>query len=326
MNILISCPGRRVRIIEMLQAEFAKAGLGVITIGNSSLIPALYAADRSYLVPSLHDPLYIPRVLEICRQDGVQGIISMLDEDVMVLSQALQEFRDIGVVPLVCDFECARICDNKWLTYQFLTARGFNCPPTYISLEDFTAAHERGEIHFPVFIKPAVSTGSRGAMPCQTMEELNLHWSLKEDLIIQEYMDGPEFSLDTYIDAISHRMVAVFCKQKIAALNGTYIKAWSMKDPELFALVEELALSVGAIGALDIEIFKVRGEYWVCEINARMGGGYFTAQECGVNFAPLIINNIRGIANEPVIGDYEEGTLLLRYDRVITVPPERRLS
>jgi carbamoyl-phosphate synthase large subunit len=83
---------------------------------------------------------------------------------------------------------------------------------------------------------------------------------------------------------------------------------------------------LGAVGPLDIEIFKVNGEYYVGEINARIGGSYFLGYACGVDFASLIINNVNGLENTVNIGNYESGVLMLRYDKMLTIREGKRLQ
>ncbi|MFJ8087227.1 hypothetical protein ACIQ7N_03305 [Lysinibacillus sp. NPDC095746] len=41
MNILISCLGRRVEMLEVFNREFAKFNMGIIATGNSNILPAL---------------------------------------------------------------------------------------------------------------------------------------------------------------------------------------------------------------------------------------------------------------------------------------------
>jgi len=317
MNILISCPSRRYRTIEILRREFAQAGYGVIATGNSSLIPALYAADQAFIAPNLHDEAYIPFMLEICQRHDVKAILTMLDDDILAISKALDQFRAIGVVPILVEHYVAQICDNKFSMYHFLVSNGFKCALTYDSFPSFLQGYEQKEIGFPVFIKPRVAYGAQGALKCRDLDELRKVSAVRSDLIIQEFLDGPEIGLDVYMDTVSKKMVSIFAKQKFAIMNGTADRSQTLKDDELFCLAEKLAQALGAIGPLNIEFFKVRGEYRVGEVNPRFGGSYFCAYDCGVNFCPLIVNNIRGIENQTNLGNYQEEVLMLKYDKIL---------
>jgi carbamoyl-phosphate synthase large subunit len=210
--------------------------------------------------------------------------------------------------------------------YQFLTENGFGCARTYGSFPEFLQGYEAREIDFPVFVKPRISFGSQGTMRCDDMDKLRKVSAVRSDLIIQEFLDGAEIGLDVYIDTISRKMVSVFAKQKYAIMNGTADRALTLKDPELFALVEKLSQRLGAIGPLNVEMFKMAGGYRVGEVNPRFGGSYYCAYDCGVNFCPLILNNIRGIENPVDLGGFPEDVLLLKYDKIIIKSPAEMLS
>ena len=85
---------------------------------------------------------------------------------------------------------------------------------------------------------------------------------------------------------------------------GETDKAVSFKDPKLFELIEKFVKRSGYRGQIDIDIFNVKGKYYISEVNPRFGGGYPHAYESGCNSIDLIINNLNGIVN-PKISDPE---------------------
>ena len=48
-----------------------------------------------------------------------------------------------------------------------------------------------------------------------------------------------------------------------------------------------------------------------------LGGAYLHAYGAGVDFFPLIWNNMNGIENERIIGQYDDDILMLMYDDVV---------
>ncbi|NLN87586.1 MAG: ATP-grasp domain-containing protein [Syntrophomonadaceae bacterium] len=323
MNILISCPGRMVETVSVLKKEFAEAGFGVIATGNSMKIPALHAADKAYVVPSVDDVDYIPSLLEICRYNDVVAILSLLDKDVINISKAISEFRNLGTMPIMVDHLVANICCNKLNFYEFLVDHGFKCAKTFNSFENFVAAHNCGEIDFPVFVKPVDGEGSRRVAKCHTMNELSRFMLQNDDLIVQEFLDGPQYDIDVYIDLISRKMISIFAKENLSMLNGISNKVVPKNDPSIFSLSEQLLEQLGAVGPMNIEMFKVNGDYYINEINPRLEASYPVAYACGVDFGQLMVNNLKGIENKANIGDYGSDVLFLKYDRVIIKPPEQ---
>ena len=116
---------------------------------------------------------------------------------------------------------------------------------------------------------------------------------------------------------ISHQVVSIFTKKKIVMRAGETDKAVSFKDEKLFALIEKFALESGWSDQIDIDIFDVNGEYYISEVNPRFGGGYPHAYECGCDHMSLILNNLRGTANEKKIGAYDEGVYMMKYNEVM---------
>ena len=99
---------------------------------------------------------------------------------------------------------------------------------------------------------------------------------------------------------------------------GETDKAVSFKDNVLFELIKKFTFEAGFIGQIDIDIFEVRGEYYISEVNPRFGGGYPHAYECGCDHIKMILNNLNGIANKKSIGNYDEGIYMMKYNEIKT--------
>ena len=202
--------------------------------------------------------------------------------------------------------------------FLHLSKNGVRTVLTYNSLDSFKAGLEKGEISFPVFIKPISGSGSVGAQRVNTMEELEvLFHEGKFNYIIQELMTGGDCDADVYVDCISHKPVAAFSKRKIETRIGGASKTISFKDQKLFDFIEEVCSVLELNGPCDMDFFYKNGEYYLSEINPRFGGAYLHAYGAGVDFVKLIMNNIEGIENKSQIGEYDEGVLMLMYDDVV---------
>ena len=160
--------------------------------------------------------------------------------------------------------------------------------------------------------------GSVGAHKVNTLEQAEADWKSGEhDYIIQELMTGGDCDADVYVDTISHKAVAAFSKRKIETRIGGASKTVSFKDPKLFAFIEKICSVFEFNGPLDMDFFIKDGEYYLSEINPRFGGAYLHAYGAGVDFIKLIVNNINGIENPVIMGNYDEDILMLMYDDVV---------
>ena len=131
--------------------------------------------------------------------------------------------------------------------------------------------------------------------------------------MIQEFLNGQEIGADVYIDMISGEVVSVFTKKKLKMRAGETDKAVSFKDEKLFLLIEQFVKESGFSAQIDIDIFDVDGDYFISEVNPRFGGGYPHAYESGADHMEMIINNLKGNANDKQIGNYRDGSVMMKY-------------
>lgn len=318
MNNLLFCSvGRRGRLLRNVKETIGKTGLLVGT-DNQSTAPALQFCDRQYVVPRINDPDYVDTILNICRENGIKAVTTLIDPEIEILAANTERFKEAGVIPLCPAPKSAIYCFNKYELFKYLTEKGIRTPLTFHDWDEFKAALADGRISFPVFMKPICGSGSVGAHKVHTIEQAEADWNSGEhDYIIQELMTGGDCDADVYVDTISHKAVAAFSKRKIETRIGGASKTISFKDPRLFAFIEEICSVFEFNGPLDMDFFIKDGEYYLSEINPRFGGAYLHAYGAGVDFIKLIVNNINGIENPVNIGDYDDDVLMLMYDDVV---------
>lgn len=315
MNILITSAGTRNKVIQYFKKEFRNIGK-VITTDMSNLAPAIYEADKYYLVPGITDSTYIDSLLEICKKENIDCLLALIDPELSLISENKEKFIDIGVTPLISDFEPVELAFNKYDMYKYLSTNGYKCAKSYIDKEEFYRDLEKGKISFPVFVKPYKGSASMNINKVNSKEEIETLFDVYDDLLIQEFLEGQEIGADVYIDPITNKVVSIFTKEKIKMRAGETDKARSFKDEKLFNLIIELVEKIGYKYMIDMDIFRVGNEYYISEINPRFGGGYPHAYESGVNFPKLIINSINGIENKSEIGNYDEDIYMMKYNDV----------
>lgn len=315
MNILITSAGSRNKIVQYFKKEINGNGK-VITTDMSNLAPAIYDADKFYLVPRIDHKDYIQTLLDICKKEKIDCIFSLIDPELSLIAKNKSKFLEIGVTPLISDYNAVELAFDKYEMYKFLTSNNFKTPKTYINKEEFYKDLDKSEISFPIFVKPVKGSASINISKVSTKQEIELLFSLYDDLIIQEYMDGQEIGADIYIDPISKKTISIFTKEKIKMRAGETDKSRSFKDQKLFDLITKVVEKIGYEYMIDMDIFKVNGDYYISEINPRFGGGYPHAYESGVNFPKFIINSLGNIENDNQIGNYNENVYMMKYNEI----------
>lgn len=315
MNVLILSAGTRNKIVQYFKKVVGDDGV-IIATDCSPIAPAIYEADKHYIVPRITEPGYMDVVLDICRRENISGVLSLIDPELALLAEHADEFHSVGTTIIGSDLECCNRALDKWEMFCWLKEHGYSCARSYVKLDDFYADLNNGEIDFPVFVKPICGSASLAISKVYDRETLELLFAHSDDLMIQEFLNGQEIGADCYIDLLSGEVVSIFTKKKLVMRAGETDKAVSFKNDELFALVERFVKESGYRGQIDIDLFDIDGEYYISEVNPRFGGGYPHAYECGCDHMALIVANLNGMTNEKQIGCYESDMYMMKYNEL----------
>lgn len=315
MNFLILAAGTRNKVVQYFKRTFDGVGQVIATDVNT-LGPAIYDADKYYIVPPITEPGYIDVIIDICKKEQITGVLSLIDPELSLLAANEEKFKTIGVTVIGSSYDLCEMALDKMQMYEWLKDHGYSCARSWLDKEAFYKAVDAGEVSYPVFVKPYRGSASISISKAYDKETVDLLFAHEEDFMIQEFLDGQEIGADVYIDLISGEVVSIFTKKKIKMRAGETDKAVSFKDPRLFSLIEKFVLEAGYRGQIDIDIFEIGGQYYISEVNPRFGGGYPHAYESGCDHMKLILNNLNGVANEKHIGAYEEGIYMMKYSEV----------
>ena len=316
MNILITSVGTRNKIVQYFKNEVGNSGK-IIATDMSELAPAIYEADKFYIVPAMSDPKYLDIILDICKKEKVDALFTLIDPEISLIAKNKTRFLDIGTIPLVSEYEQVELAFDKYKMFCYLKENGFKTARSYVDKNEFYTDLNEGKINFPVFVKPVKGSASINISKVKSKKEIDLLFDLYDNLIIQEFLNGQEIGADVYIDPISKKVVSIFTKEKIKMRAGETDKARSFKDKELFELISRLIEKIGYQYMIDMDIFKIDNDYYISEINPRFGGGYPHAYESGVKFTKFVINSINNVENQSHIGEYEENIYMMKYNEIM---------
>lgn len=321
MNILILSAGTRNKIVQYFVKELNGTGK-VVATDMSELAPAIYEADKYYIVPRMTDPHYLEIIFKICKEEKITGVLSLIDPELSLLAKNKEKFESIGTKVVGSSYELCELSLDKFQMYKWLTGHNYKCAKSYINKETFYQDIENDLISFPVFVKPEKGSASIAISKVEDKATIELLFSHDKGLMIQEFLRGQEIGADVYIDMISGEVVSIFTKKKLKMRAGETDKAVSFKDDKLFDLIKKFVLEAGYRGQIDIDIFEIDGTYYISEVNPRFGGGYPHAYESGCNHMKYIIKNLGNGVNEPNIGDYSENFYMMKYNEIMVKKSE----
>ena len=309
-NVLFTCAGRRGFIIRAFKEVLNSSGQ-VFACDASPDAPALQIANKGFIVPPADAYNYLDALLAICREERVRLLIPALEPELPLLAEHRARFLGIGTLPLVSSAEIVALCYDKLETAKFLERCGLTVPQTYVELDAARDALSRGEIIFPLVVKPRWGVGSIGLAIAENDQELKRAFQIaekqiarsflaqasagapRECVLIQEQLSGEEYGLDI-INDLNGRYVCTLAKRKLRMRAGQTDRAVTVKDESFENLGELIGEHLGHVGILDCDLFATDNGYRVIDLNPRIGGGYPFSHVAGANVPAALIAWIKG--------------------------------
>jgi carbamoyl-phosphate synthase large subunit len=308
LNVLITAASRRVPLVRAFRRALDQLGGGsVIVTDVNPLSPAVYAADRAFRVPLATDRGYVDQIRTICAALGVRLVVPTIDDELEPFAAAAPEFAAVGVCVAVSPLQTTATCNDKYATCRVLADKGVAAAASYLPQE------LPADTRFPLFIKPRFGRGGVSAFPVRNARELSFFRDYVPQPVMQEYLDGPEFTLDMLCD-FTGRPLSIVPRERLVIRAGVTDRGRTSKDPALIELAEACAAALPFAGAVNIQCRVVNGRPVVFEINPRFSGGIPLTIEAGADF-PLMLGELaRGTRLAPTIGHFRENVLMTSYE------------
>lgn len=276
----------------------------VLIIGASILqLPAIRKAKELGYYVGVAD--YNPNAIGIVEADEYFNV-STIDVDGVV--KVAQKFRPDGIMTLATDMPMravARACEvcglpgisfdtsikatDKGEMIKAFEAAEVEHPWYYIVQERSYLEKMIKELSYPCIMKPTDNAGSRGVVLCHNEEELkneyeySLHESRGGSVIIEEYLQGPEFSIEVMVIDGEPHVLQITDKLTTGAPHFVEMghSQPTRQSKENFEKIRDLACravkAVGInIGPAHVEMILTKDGPKMVELGARMGGDCIT--------------------------------------------------
>jgi carbamoyl-phosphate synthase large subunit len=305
MNVLLTCAGRRSYLVRFFREALQGRG-HVCAADCDPSAPALREADRAFIVGRVDQSTYCDQLVGLCQQHNVRLLIPLNDLELPIVAAQRARFVAVGTIPVVSSPAVVNVCFDKWATARFMKSCGLMVPHTYLSLGEARAALSKGQIDFPLVVKPRWGTASIGLEYPEDDQELEWAYSLvrkklprtiladvsthdvERSVLIQERLGGQEYGLDVVND-LDGRYVTTLARQKVAMRAGETDRAITVRSEQLQELGATIGQRLCHFGNLDCDVFMSGGRWCVLEMNPRFGGGYPFSHLAGANLPAVLI-------------------------------------
>lgn len=321
LNILFTSVGRRVSLIRQFLKAHNDLGLSgsLFTTDLKTNAPASHVTDHFIQAPRIDSPDFIPFLLDMCKRQQIGLLFPLIDTELLPIASNAQAFRDIGTTPVVSDVETIKISMDKRTTSDFFSGAGVMVP-TLLGIEEVLLSDDAV---FPLMLKPARGSGSVGVTKIKNREELRFFSSYVDDAMVQEFIEGDEFTLDILSD-FSGNVRCVVPRLRMETRAGEISKGKTVKNRAVMEAGARVVSKLpGAVGCITVQCFLTSsGDTKFIEINPRFGGGAPLAIEAGADYPRWLMEMHLGRTPDISMDGWQDGLTMLRYDDAIFVAAE----
>lgn len=289
----------------------------------------LMEVDYPYIVPSASSDNYISTLLKICKKHQVNVLFYGSEPELKVISRNRSQFFDNGIFLPINPQNVIDICMDKNKTMDWFSNNGFNYPKSYRIINE---SDMKKIDFFPTVLKPSVGGGgSVNTFIAQTEKELKLFGNylleIYEEFIVQQYVGNTdsEYTVGVLCDMNGSFINSIAVKKNILSGLSSKIKIKNKtgnakfgeilavssgisqgeigRFPDVTEQCKNIALALGATGAINIQCRIENGKVFVFEINPRFSGTTSLRALVGYNEPDVLIR--KHILNEDIKKDFE---------------------
>lgn len=245
----------------------------------------------------------------IALKHNVSAIVtSQMEKPMRLMARLAQELELLFHTPEVTEKSL-----DKWLMKEALNSHDVPCARGKLfSSNQIIEKKHLDDFIYPLIIKPKDATSSQGVFKIVNYEEVKIHrkttesFSINGSVIIEEFLDGPELSVES-ITYQGQTNIVQYTEKFITPFPYTVEMAHLQPAPlttnEMRRIDEVVIAAIKAIGidnsASHAEVKLTKDGPKIIEIGARLGGdyisSYLTLHSCGVNMDKAAIRVALGL-------------------------------
>lgn len=310
-----------IRLIEILKNK----GYYTVLVDYFENPPAKQYADK-HIVASTTDK---EKVLEIALNENAKLVIATCIDSALANAAYVSEILSL---PFHIDYSTALALTDKTLMKEVFIKH--NIPTAKYIVFDGLDFDNLDDLIYPLVVKPSDANSSKGVTKVNNKNEMlnaieiAMSFSSNKKVIIEEYKEGEEFSVDIMVhDGKATLLMATKnIKSHINENNFTIIQSkYPATDDkklldQLTLIAEKIAKAYNIKNSpLLIQIIHNQGELNVIEFSARIGGGskhQYIKKICGFDILKDFVNIINEEPNQPIETNYSYKNAVINYTYV----------
>ena len=229
-------------------------------------------------LPFITAPDFLEKFGQVIRENNIDAVYPAMDSVI----ELLKNNEDLlGCKVVSSPIETTQICLSKSRTYKVLE-NIVKVPKTYTANELVKAGGP-----FPVFAKPDIGYGSRGAKKISSVEDLKAHLALYPSCILSEFLPGKEYTVDCFTNS-NGKLLFAAARERCRIMNGISVNTKPVKEnaEEFMDFAQKINETIKFQGAWFYQVKRdANGSLTLLEVASRFGGSSSLFRAQGINFA-----------------------------------------
>ncbi len=268
-------------------------GHRVIAVDPDERAFGLAIADDAAVVPFADDADFAAALAGVAKRTESAVVVCTVAEEMLPLGSpsGAALVRESGAALWIPDPASVRTCIDKLQFAAALVANRVDGPVTTVADDALPPG--------PWIVKPRFGRGSRDVYAVDSESELM--WAVRrvEQPIVQQRIDGREFTVDALVDREGGLCAAV-PRWRLQTKAGISTQGRTFRDPAVVEATRAALAAVRLQGVANVQGFvRADGSVAVVEVNPRFSGGLPLALAAGADLVGEYVRGALGFAIRP---------------------------
>lgn len=289
-------------LIEELRQYFNNE-VQIILADMSDKVKAITYADCFWPISTMDRE----RLLESARAEKVDYILTACGDQPLSTMAYISE--QLGLPTYLSEKDVRDLTNKRYMKEKMIAEGIPTAKHVYIN-KDWNEKSLEG-LSYPLVVKPVDSNGSKGVKKVYNPTELTssldeaFRYSISGDVIIEEFKDGEELSVDIYVENGVAKLLSITSSKKIkendhsfTILNSYYPATIDYDEGRVLEIAQNIVDAWKLVNTpLLIQMIVKGDDYSVLEFSARMGGGqkyHLIEVLSGVNIMNVYVRMVMG--------------------------------
>lgn len=291
----------QIALMEELRSYF-KGNVEIILVDMSDKVRAIPFADRFLQISTMDKEA----VLKAAREEKIDYILTACGDQ--PLSTMAYVATEMGLPTYLSEQDVRDLTNKRFMKDKMVKSGIPTAKHVYI---DKNWDGVIPDFEYPLVVKPVDSNGSKGVKKVFTPADMEkalkeaFQYSLSGDVIIEEFKQGEELSVDVYVEGTTAKLLSITASKKIqenkdsfTIIQSYYPAPTDYKEERVLEICQKIADAWHLHDTpLLVQMIQKGDSYNVLEFSARMGGGskYRLIQVLsGVNIMEVYVKMVMG--------------------------------